>query len=156
MSDETMTIDDLRNRLTDVRVAMVTTIDAAGLLSSRPLTVQRIDDAGNAYFIVPRGTEWAIDTQAVNVALVDEGRTWVSIVGRAEYVEGTSLLSDLWDPATDALFPDGQSSAVAMQVHAERWEYWTAPNKFGQMAKRAKAFLMDTPADLGDSGTVPL
>lgn len=154
MSDEMMTIDDLRGRLEEVRVAMVTTIDAAGLLSSRPLTLQRIDDAGNAYFIVPRDTDWAIEAQAVNVALVDPGRTWVSIVGRAEYVEGTSLLSDLWDEVTDTFFPEGPASAVAMQVHADRWEYWTAPNKFAQMGRMAKALLMDKPPDLGDSGVV--
>lgn len=150
-----MTIDELRVRLEEVRVAMVTTIDAAGLLTSRPLTLQRIDDAGDVYFIVPRDADWTIGTQAANVALVDAGRTWVSVVGRAEYVEGTSLLSDLWDEMTDTFFPDGPSSAVAMQVHAERWEYWTAPNKFAQMAKMAKAFLMDSPPDLGESGTVP-
>jgi general stress protein 26 len=154
MSDEMLTIDELRERLEEVRVAMVTTIDAAGLLSSRPLTLQRIDDSGSVYFIGPRDADWAIDTQAVNVALVDEGRTWVSVVGRAEYVEGTSLLSDLWDEVTDAYFPDGPESAQVMQVHADRWEYWTAPNKFGQMAGMAKAFFMDTPPDIGDSGTV--
>ncbi len=149
-----MTIDELRARLAEVRVAMVTTIDEQGLLSSRPMTLQRIDDAGNAYFIVAKDADWTIESQAVNVAVVDEGRTWVSIVGRAEYVEGTSLLSDLWDEMTDQFFPDGMDSARAMQVHADRWEYWTAPNKFGQMAAMAKAFLTDSPPDLGDSGTV--
>lgn len=149
-----MTIDELRERLDEVRVAMMTTIDAAGLLSSRPMTLQRIDDVGNAYFIIAKDTDWAINSQAVNVSLVDDGRTWVSIVGRAEYVEGTSLLSDLWDDMTDQFFPDGMDSARAMQVRADRWEYWTAPNKFGQMAAMAKAFLTDSEPDIGDSGTI--
>ena len=149
-----MTIDELRERLEEVRVAMVTTIDEQGLLSSRPMTLQRIDDCGNAYFIVAKDADWAIDSQAVNVAIVDEGRTWVSIAGLAEYVEGTSLLSDLWDEMTDQFFPDGMDSARAMQIHADRWEYWTAPNKFGQMAAMAKAFLTDSAPDIGDSGTV--
>ena len=149
-----MTIDELRERLEEVRVAMVTTIDAEGLLSSRPMTLQRIDDAGRPYFIVAKDTEWAIGDQAVNVSLVDDGRTWVSIVGRAEYVEGTLLLSDLWDEMTDQFFPDGMESAMVMQVQTDRWEYWTAPNKFGQMAAMAKAYLTDSRPDLGDSGTV--
>ena len=149
-----MTIDDLRERVADVRTAMVTTIDPAGLLSSRPLTVQRIDDHGNVYFVVARDADWAIGAQAMNVALVDADRTWVSVSGRAEYVEGTSLLSDLWDEATDTFFPDGPESAVALLVRSDRWEYWTAPNKLAQLAGMAKAFLMDDRPDIGDSGTV--
>lgn len=154
MSDEQLTIDELRERVAEVRTAMATTIDQHGLLSSRPLTVQRIDERGDVYFIVGRDADWAIAGQAMNVSLIDDGRTWISVVGRAEYVEGTSLLSDLWDDMTDTFFPDGPASAVALQVHADRWEYWTAPNKIAQMAGMAKAFLMDTQPDLGDSGTI--
>lgn len=154
MSEQPLTIGELRERVEDVRIAMATTIDQTGLLSSRPLTVQRIDDRGDVYFIVGRDADWAIGGQAMNVSLVDDGRTWVSVVGRAEYVEGTSLVSDLWDDVTDAYFPDGPESAIALQVHADRWEYWTTPNKLGQMAGMAKAFLMDSEPDIGDSGSV--
>lgn len=154
MSDEPLTIDELRERVEEVRVAMVTTVDEHGLMSSRPLTVQRIDERGDVYFIVARDAEWAAAGQTMNVALVDEDRTWISVVGGAEYVEGTSLLSDLWDETTDTFFPDGQDSAVVLQVHAARWEYWTAPNRLGRMVGMAKAFLMDSPPDLGDSGSI--
>lgn len=154
MNDEVVTVNELKERLEGTRVAMVTAIDERGLLSSRPMTLQRIDDRGDAYFIVGRDAEWTIEGQAVNVALVNEGRTWVSIVGVAHYVTGTSLISDLWDEATDTFFPDGQQSAVAMQVHADRWEYWTAPNKLAQLGGMAKAFLMDERPDIGGSGTI--
>ena len=154
MSDEPLTIDELRERVEEVRVAMVTTADEHGLMSSRPLTVQRIDERGDVYFVVGRDAEWAAAGQTMNVALVDEDRTWISVVGGAEYVEGTSLLSDLWDETTDTFFPDGQDSAVVLHVHAVRWEYWTAPNRLGRMAGRAKAFLMDSRPDLGDSGSI--
>jgi hypothetical protein len=43
---------------------------------------------------------------------------------------------------------------VALQVHAERWEYWTAPNELAEMAGTAEAFLMDRQPDIGDRGTV--
>lgn len=154
MSDEQLTVDDVRERVEEVRVAMATTIDEHGLLASRPLTVQRIAENGDVFFIVGRDADWAIDGQAMNVSLVDDHRSWVSVVGRAEYVEGTSLLSDLWDEMTDTYFPDGPESAVALQVHADRWEYWTAPNKIAQLAGMAKAFLMDTQPDVGESGSI--
>jgi hypothetical protein len=41
-----------------------------------------------------------------------------------------------------------------LQVHAERWEYWTAPNELAEMAGTAEAFLMDRQPDIGDRGTV--
>ena len=154
MSSGPLTIDELRDRIDGVRIAMTTTIDPHGDLTSRPLTVQRIDEHGDVYFIVERDADWAIGGQAMNVSLVDEGRTWISVVGHAEYVVGTSLVSDLWDELTDTYFPDGPDGAVALQVHADRWEYWTMPNKLGQIAAIAKAFLMDTPPDIGDSGSV--
>lgn len=149
-----MTIEELRDRVDGVRTAMATTIDPEGLLSARPLTVQRVDDNGDVYFIVGRSADWAVGGQAMNVALVDDGRTWVSVVGRAEYVDGTSLLSDLWDEMTDTFFPDGPESAVVLQLRADRWEYWTAPNKLAQLAGMAKAFLMDDRPNLGGSGAV--
>ncbi len=155
MSDEQLTVDDVRERVEEVRVAMVTTVDEHGLPSSRPLTVQRIDENGDVYFIVERDAAWSAAGQAMNVSLVDDGRIWVSVVGRAEYVEGTSLLSDLWDDMTDTYLPDGPEHAVALQVHADRWEYWTAPNKLGQLLGMAKAFLMDTQPDVGESGSIP-
>ncbi|NNE12429.1 MAG: pyridoxamine 5'-phosphate oxidase family protein [Ilumatobacter sp.] len=154
MSDETLTIDELRERLEEVRVAMVTTVDPRGMLASRPMTLQRVDDHGDLYFIVAADADWTVDDQLVNVALVDEGRTWVSIGGRAQYIRGTSLLSDLWDDTTDTFFPDGPESAVAMHVHADRWEYWTAPNRVAQMVQLAKAYVMDERPDLGDRGTI--
>lgn len=154
MSDETLTIDELRERIEEVRVAMVTTVDAEGRLSSRPMTLQRIDPNGDPYFVVAADADWTIDDQLVNIAIVDDGRTWVSIAGRAQYVRGTSLLSDLWDDVTDTYFPDGPDSAVAMHVHAEQWEYWTAPNRIAQMVELAKAHLMDRRPELGEQGTI--
>lgn len=156
MSDDTIELTDLRERVEEVRVAMVTTTDERGLLSSRPLTVQRIDEHGNVYFIVARDADWLPRAGVANVALVDESRTWVSVSGTTELVTGTSLLSDLWDEATDAFFPDGRDGAVVLQVHADRWEYWTAPNRIGQMIELAKAYAMDRPPEFGESGTIEI
>lgn len=153
MSD-TMALNDLRERVAEVSVAMVASIDEHGRLSSRPLTVQRIDENGDIYFVVSRSADWVIGGQAINVALVDDGRTWVSVSGTAEYVTGTSLLSDLWDEVTATNFGGDRADAVAMQVHAARWEYWTAPNRVARVVEVAKAFAMDRAPDFGDRGMI--
>jgi general stress protein 26 len=94
--------------------------------------------------------------QAVNVALVDESGTWVSIAGRAHVSVDQALLDELWDPMTDAYFPDGKEpgSAVVLEVQADRWEYWTAPNRVAQLIEMVKATFTGTDPELGVSGTV--
>jgi general stress protein 26 len=153
----TMTLEDLRKRVAGIRVAMVTTGDERGTLSSRPLTVQRIDEHGDVCFIVDRDAEWlGRGVDAVNVALVDEEGTWVSIAGRARENQRQSLLDELWDPVTETYFPDGKDSgsAVVFEVQADRWEYWTAGNKVSQLVKLVKATFTGSEPDLGESGTV--
>lgn len=41
MSDRIDSVDDVRDRLSDERIAMVTSIDEQGTLSARPLTIKR-------------------------------------------------------------------------------------------------------------------
>jgi general stress protein 26 len=153
----TMTLEDLRSRVKGVRFAMVTTGDERGTLSSRPLTVQRIDEHGDVCFIVDRDADWlGAGVDAVNVALVDEDGTWVSIAGRARVNHEQALLDELWDPVTDTYFPDGKDSgsAVVFEVQADRWEYWTAGSKVSQLVKLVKAKFAGTNPEIGESGTV--
>jgi general stress protein 26 len=157
MEASTQTLEGLMNRVADVRVAMVTTVDERGTLSARPLTVQCIDDSGDVLFIVDRHAEWlTAGVDAMNVALVVEGDTWISIAGRGQINDDRSLLDDLWDPMNVAYFPDGKDSGVpvVLVVQADRWEYWTSPNKVAQLAELVKATFKGTKPELGDSGTI--
>lgn len=151
--NDTMDLDDVRTRVDDVRVAMVATLERDGSLSSRPLTVQRITDDGNVEFLVERDAGWAEGGQAVDVALVDDGRTWVSVSGTAEYLLDPIAVEHLWDEFSEQFFDD-RSDAVVMRVHATTWSYWAAPNRVAQVFELAKAFLTDRTPDLGDSGTI--
>jgi general stress protein 26 len=155
--DERLDLDALRRRIGGVRTAMVTTIDERGTLSSRPVAVQRVEESGDVWFVVDRDADWVVEgIDAVNVAIVDEGSTWVSVAGRATLDDDLDRLRQLWDPALDAWFPAGPSSAgpVALHVQADRWEYWTAPNAAARLIAETQARLSDTEPDLGQSGTV--
>lgn len=156
-SDEPLDLAGLRERVDGVSAVMVTTIDEHGTLSSRPMTVQEIDDAGDVWFVVDRHADWVHDgVDAVNVAFVDDGATWVSVAGRGALDDDAGRLRRLWDPVLDAWFPDGPQTdgVVAMHVQADRWEYWTAPNQLAQLVESAKGTVTDTPPDVGDSGVV--
>lgn len=156
-ADEPLDLGALRARVAGVDTVMVTTIDEQGTLSSRPVTVQEVDEVGDVWFVVDRHADWVHDgVDAVNVAFVDEGSTWVSIAGRAALDDDAERIRRLWDPVLDAWFPDGPETdgVVALHVQADRWEYWTAPNQAARLVESAKATLTDAPADLGRSGAV--
>lgn len=145
----------LRDRVSGIRTVMVTTGDDVGTLSSRPLTVQQISDDGDVMFVVDRGADWVTrGMQAANVALVDTDSTWVSVSGRAALVDDADRLEEFWNPLLDSYFPDGRSSAVLLEVQADRWEYWTAPNKLTQLVEIVSAKINDEQPALGDSGVV--
>ncbi len=157
MNESTMTIHELRDRVHTIRTAMVTTVDERGTLSSRPLTVQRISSDGDVAFIVDRDADWLpTGTEPANVALVDEGHTWLSIAGRATTNDDRQLLEALWDKFTDIYFPEGkdQGTAIVFEVKADRWEYWTAPNMVAKLVSFAKAAITATTPDLGTSGEI--
>jgi general stress protein 26 len=151
-----LSLEQLIERAGDIQTVMVTTVDERGTLSSRPLTVQRIADDGDLAFIVDRNAEWV--TQAVepiNVAFVDGSRTWISVAGRMTLDDDRAALDELWDPMTDAFFPDGKDDGpIVLRVLSDRWEYWTAPNRAIQLIEVVRAKFGDGSTDLGDSGSV--
>jgi general stress protein 26 len=152
MEDE-LTMDEVRERIEDVRVAMVTVVERDGALSARPLTVQRITDEGTVEFLVDRDAGWAVDDQRADVALVDDGKTWVSVSGTAIYTDDALLVNELWDDVSGQFF-ESKDDAVVMRVAATTWSYWAAPNRLAQVFEMAKAFLMDRQPDMGTSGTI--
>ncbi len=156
-TDGNLDLKALRERVSKVRTVMLTSVDERGTLSSRPMTVQHVSESGDVSFVVDRTADWvSTSVDAVNVALVDGSSTWVSVAGRAALDDDTQLLDDLWNPLLDSYFPDGRASAVVLRVQADRWEYWTAPNKLVQMVEIAKAKVSDDPPTLGASGTVEI
>lgn len=154
MSDRIDSVDHVRDRLSDERIAMVTSIDEQGTLSARPLTIQEIDATGDVWFLVDRQAEWVppLAGGPVNAAVVDD-RTWVSFAGRAVLVDDSDRIDALADPISSSFFDDG-AVPVALRVATDRIEWWAAPNKAVQIIEIAKAAVTDSRPDLGDSGTI--
>lgn len=151
--DDDLTLEQVRARVEDVRVAMVTTVEGDGALSSRPLTVQQITADGGVDFLVTRDAGWRADGQRVDVALVDEGTTWVSVTGTARYLDDPVAVDELWDEVSRQFFDD-RSDAIVMRVNSDTWSYWAAPNQLAQIFEMAKAFLSDDTPDLGTKGEI--
>jgi len=148
-------VSDLQDLLGGHQVAMVSTVDERGTLSSRPVTVQRLDDSGDLWFLVDRKADWVapLDGSGVNASLVDEGSTWLSFAGRGSLVSDAAVLEDLGDPMSDTYFGEG-AEPVALRIVSDAVEWWTAPGKVSQTVELAKAKLTGETPDLGDSGTL--
>lgn len=89
MTEELQDMNDVRDRLSGVRTAMVTTADERGTLSSRPVTKQEIDGAGNVWFLVDGSAAWVepADGSPINAAFVDGEDSWVSFSGMVAWCE---------------------------------------------------------------------
>lgn len=122
--------ETLAELLRGFRFAMVTTVDPAGKLTARPLTVQEAEFDGDLWFIVGRDSSvvaHARRTGTVGVAL-SSNDAWVSLAGDAEVVDDRARLDEYWSAAVEAWFPDGPDdpAVTLLKVNAVSGEYWSS------------------------------
>jgi general stress protein 26 len=148
----------LRDRIKDVKFGMFTTRDDEGQLTSRPLTIQQVDDAGQLWFFVSTRegfTHELADQPSVNLAFADPGdHVYVSVSGQAELVHDRAKAEALWNPAVAAWFPQGldDPDLALLKVEAHAAEYWdTANSKMVTLFALAKAAITGKPpTDIGE------
>lgn len=156
-----MSLDTLHSIISGVRVAMITTHDSTGALTSRPLTTLDTEVSGNAWFLTAADSDFAreIDIDPlVNVAWAGSDQ-WASVAGRASIVDDQAKKAELWNDFVEAWFPDGTTDpgVVLVKVEGDSAQYWDSPGKAASLLDMVKARLTGTQAgDVGDSGTIDL
>ena len=115
----------------DIKFAMLTTVDADGELVSRPMAHQEVEADSDLWFFSSRDSRKVAHVQAnphVAVTLASAS-TWVSINGSAEVVEDVEKAKDLWSVDMEAWFPQGPEdpSIVLIKVKGGTAEYWDTP-----------------------------
>lgn len=139
----------LRRMIERARVAMLTTVDAAGEMRSRPLHTERVDEDGSLWFIVavssPKVEEIVLHGSRVGLSYVDlERQNYASITGTAELVDDPELKAGLWNEMAEIWFPGGRAdhSVVLLRIIPERGEIWDRPSSaMGKLLAFAKARL---------------
>ena len=128
MEDEK--IEKLRERIQDIKVAMLTTVDEDGKLHSRPMATEQVASDGTLWFFTradsPKIKELAHD-ERVNVSYSDpDDDTYVSIAGRARVVRDRERAAELWSPLYKAWFPQGldDPELALVNVRIEQAQYW--------------------------------
>ncbi len=127
-------ITQLVEKIKDIRIAMLTTVEADGSLNSRPMATQDVQDDGDLWFFTyadaPKVGEVERDQQ-VNISYAKpDANLFVSVSGSAELVRDQKKIKSLWKPLMKAWFPKGEDDPelALLRVHVDHAEYWDAPS----------------------------
>jgi general stress protein 26 len=143
----------------DSRFVMMTTTDAQGHLVSRPMARQEVELDADMWFIATRDSRKVEHIRADPLVglTITSPSLWVSISGRAEVVDDTAKLKELWNTFAEAWLPEGPEdpNAILIRVDAETAEYWDSPGgRVASLLSLAKSKVTGKPYDGGDHATV--
>jgi len=147
MSERAEHLTKLANLIDDIEIAMLTTIDEAGELRSRPMATQKMGESAELWFFTNKDAPKVAEAQAHPVALAyaaPSKNRYVSVSGSATIVIDAARARELWKPEYKLWFPGGVDDPQIglLRVDIESAEYWDMPSStFVYIAGFAKAAL---------------
>lgn len=151
-------LEKLRSLIKDVKIAMLTTVEADGHLRSRPMATQEVEFDGQLWFFTGLDSMKVNEIERehhVNVAYAQPGdQVYVSVSGRGKISQDAVKIKELWSPIHKAWFPKGldDSNLALLRIDVEKAEYWDSPSsKFVQLYGFVKAIA--TGKAYGEEGT---
>lgn len=149
------------DKIKDVRVAMLTTVEPDGSLRSRPMYTQQAEFSGDLWFFTADDSGKVAEIRAdsdVNLAYVEpKDSRYVSVTGRAELVKDAAKMDELWSPALKAWFKGGREDPylALLRVTVLEAEYWDdTRSTMSQLFGMAKAALGRETYDSAEHGVV--
>ena len=161
---KTEDVEKLRELITDISIAMLTTPESDGTLRSRPLQTLEMDEAGALWFFIstaaPSISEAAEGGWQVNLSYANPGKQdYVSVSGPARLVRDTSKMQSLWTDWAQVWFPKGvdDPDLALLCVQPEKAEYWDAPaSQVRQLYALTKAMVTGDKDALGENAKLNL
>lgn len=131
MDEDDFTQGDVVDKLRGTDIVMLTTALADGALLSHPMTIQEVtDDADVWFFLGLQGGQAEALRQGphVNISVAEAG-SWLSVAGRAEFVQDRSKLEELWNDAAATFFPAGleDPNLGLLRVETDSAQFWGLP-----------------------------
>ncbi|WP_422116425.1 pyridoxamine 5'-phosphate oxidase family protein [Brachybacterium sp. UNK5269] len=155
MTDQTLSQQDVVDKLRDTDVVMLTTALPDGTLLSHPMTIQGVDDDVDVWFFVGLQGDQADALRHgphVNLAIADAG-SWLSVAGHAEFIDDRAVIDQLWNEQARAYFPDGKDdpNLGLMRVTSDSAQFWGLPG--GKVAGLAQIVKSKVTGDRPPGGT---
>lgn len=155
-------IPKLGELIKDIRFAMFTTVDAEGVLRSRPMTTQQMEFDGDLWFFTRVDTAKVEDVRQykqvnVSYAAPDDQR-YVSVMGSAEVIDDRVKMEEFWNPAYKVFFPDGlgDTRLRLIRVEVREAEYWDSPGKVATALSFVKALVTGDRSGMGENKKITL
>lgn len=142
----------------DIGPGMLTTHDAHGALTSRPMMPLQIDANGSLWFFTRPSPEKQAKSGELNVAFAKpSSASYVSVTGSSEIVYDRAKVDELWSPMAKPWFPDGKEdpSLALLRVDVETAEYWDSnSSSMVRLISMATAAITGNTPDMGENATV--
>ncbi len=104
----------LSEKIKDIRIAMMTTIEPDGSLHSRPMVTQDVEAVkfdGDFWFLTSAGSPKVSDVEEhrqVNLSYSKPDKNlFVTVSGTAQLVDDRKKIKDLWNPVAKSWFQTG-------------------------------------------------
>lgn len=146
--------------ISDINIAMLSTVTDDGTIRSRPMGTQQIDLLDGALWFFTSSespkTDEIIHRKQVNLSYSSiEKQRYVSVSGQAHLLRDRAKARELWKPAAKIWFPEGvdDPTLILLRVDVVSAEYWDSPSsKMVQLYGMAKyALTGKRNSELGDN-----
>ena len=132
-SDHNESVEKVRELISDIRIAMLTTLDADGAPHSRPMYTQQTEFDGDLWFTTSKSSSIVRELRAnptvcVNYSNPDSQR-FVVIAGEAVVVHDQAKINELWNPSLKMWFKGGPTDPdlTLVKVESRRADFWDSP-----------------------------
>lgn len=122
--------DKLWDKIKDITVTMLTTLDNENCLRSRPMYAQQAEFTGDIWFFSKEHSAKIHDVRKdkhVNLSYSDiHSNTYVSVSGDAEVIYDKQKIDEFWNPSLKVWFPEGREDPelCLICVKVDQAEYW--------------------------------
>lgn len=136
----------LKEKIKDIKIAMLTTVEPDGELHTRPMGTSEMDEDGTLWFFTYDDTAKVDEVQQgrkVSLSYTDTSEaTYVCASGTAAISYDKEKMKELWSPVLKAWFPAGleEPDIALLKVKLHKAEYWDEPGgQLVSMFRIAKA-----------------
>ena len=138
----------LKDKIKDIKIAMLTTVEEDGELHTRPMATQEMDEDGTLWFFTYDDTAKVEEVQQernISLSYTDtSAANYVCASGTAMLSHDKEKMKQLWSPVLKAWFPKGleEPNIGLLRVKLHKAEYWDEPG--GQLVsifRMAKAVI---------------
>ncbi|MDC7685008.1 pyridoxamine 5'-phosphate oxidase family protein [Asticcacaulis sp. BYS171W] len=158
--------DRIWSLIKDIKVAMLATYNANGLLHARPMQQQKIEKnsgfQGVLWFFTGADTGKVEEITANPAALLTyadtDGHNYVSLNGTITISRDRAKIDELWSEVDKAWFPKGKDdpNLLLLRFEAAEAEFWDSPGMIAAGLGYIKAFFTGEQAQVGDTGHADL